>query len=43
MVVMFCTVFAAVGVFAKLQPGNQYAVQKANKPVRTAGSPDNVK
>jgi hypothetical protein len=36
---MFCTLFVAVSFFAKQQPDNSYVLQKADRLVRTAGTP----
>ena len=36
---MFCTAFVAFSFFAREQPENTYVLQKADKLVRTAGSP----
>ena len=37
--VMFCAVFIAVSFFAREQPENHYVLLKADRLVRTAGSP----
>jgi hypothetical protein len=36
---MFCAAFIAFSFFAREQPENTYVLQKADKLVRTAGSP----
>ena len=36
---MFCAAFVAFSFFAREQPANTYVLQKADKLVRTAGSP----
>jgi len=36
---MFCAAFVAFSFFAREQPENTYVLQKADKLVRTAGSP----
>jgi hypothetical protein len=36
---MFCALFVAVSFFAREQPANGYVLQKADRLVRTAGSP----
>jgi hypothetical protein len=36
---MFCTLFVAVSFFAREQPANTYVLQKADRLVRTAGTP----
>ena len=36
---MFCVAFVAFSFFAREQPANTYVLQKADKLVRTAGSP----
>jgi hypothetical protein len=36
---MFCALFVAVSFFAKAQPENHYVLQKADRLVRTAGTP----
>jgi hypothetical protein len=36
---LFCAAFVAVGFFARAQPDNGYVLIKADKPVRTAGTP----
>ena len=36
---MFCTLFVAISFFAKEQPENHYVLLKADKLVRTAGTP----
>ena len=37
---LFCGLFVAVAFFAREQPETNYALKKADKLVRTAGSPD---
>jgi hypothetical protein len=39
---MFCALFVAVSFFAREQPENHYVLQKADRLVRTAGSPQPV-
>jgi hypothetical protein len=36
---MFCALFVAVSFFAREQPENHYVLQKADRLVRTAGTP----
>jgi hypothetical protein len=36
---MSCALFVAISFFAKEQPENHYVLQKADRLVRTAGSP----
>jgi hypothetical protein len=36
---IFCTLFVAVSFFAREQPANTYVLQKADRLVRTAGTP----
>jgi hypothetical protein len=36
---LFCAAFVAISFFAREQPANSYVLQKADKLVRTAGSP----
>ncbi|MEO6779554.1 MAG: hypothetical protein ABI407_01055 [Bradyrhizobium sp.] len=36
---MCCALFVAVSFFARKQPANTYVLQKADRLVRTAGSP----
>jgi hypothetical protein len=36
---MFCAAFVAFSFFAREQPENHYVLQKADKLVRTAGTP----
>jgi hypothetical protein len=36
---MFCAVFVAISFFAREQPENNYVLLKADKLVRTAGTP----
>ena len=36
---LFCTAFVAISFFAREQPDNAYVLIKADKPVRTAGTP----
>jgi hypothetical protein len=36
---MFCAAFVAFSFFAREQPENTYVLQKADKLVRTAGTP----
>jgi hypothetical protein len=36
---LFCTAFVAISFFAREQPGNIYVFVKADKLVRTAGTP----
>jgi hypothetical protein len=36
---MFCALFVAVSFFAREQPQSQYVLQKADRLVRTAGTP----
>jgi hypothetical protein len=36
---MLCAVFVAISFFARQQPENNYVLLKADKLVRTAGSP----
>ena len=35
----FCALFVAISFFAREQPENHYVLQKADRLVRTAGSP----
>jgi hypothetical protein len=35
----FCTLFVAVSFLAREQPANSYVLQKADRLVRTAGTP----
>ena len=37
---MFGALFVAIAFFAREQPANTYVVQKADRHVRTAGTPD---
>jgi len=37
--VMFCAAFVLVSFFAREQPENHYVLQKADRLVRTAGTP----
>jgi hypothetical protein len=39
---MFCAVFVAVSFFAREQPENHYVLLKADKLVRTAGTPSHA-
>jgi hypothetical protein len=36
---LFCALFVAISFFAREQPDNHYVLQKADRLVRTAGSP----
>jgi len=36
---LFCALFVAVSFFAREQPDNHYVLQKADRLVRTAGTP----
>ena len=36
---LFCAVFVAIGFFAREQPDNTYVLVKADRLVRTAGTP----
>ena len=36
---LFCTAFVAISFFARQQPDNNYVLIKADKLVRTAGTP----
>lgn len=36
---MFCALFVAVSLLAREQPANTYVLQKADRLVRTAGTP----
>jgi hypothetical protein len=36
---LFCAAFVAISFFAREQPANTYVLQKADRLVRTAGSP----
>ena len=36
---LFCAAFVAISFFAREQPGNNYVLVKADKLVRTAGTP----
>ena len=36
---LFCAAFVAISFFAREQPDNAYVLIKADKPVRTAGTP----
>lgn len=36
---LFCAVFVLISFFAREQPDNTYVLQKADRIVRTAGSP----
>jgi hypothetical protein len=36
---LFCAAFVAISFFAKAQPDNNYVLIKADKLVRTAGTP----
>jgi len=36
---LFCAAFVAISFFAKEQPDNNYVLTKADKLVRTAGTP----
>jgi hypothetical protein len=36
---LFCAAFVAISFFAREQPGNNYVLIKADKLVRTAGTP----
>ena len=36
---LFCTLFVAISFFAREQPDNHYVLQKADRLVRTAGTP----
>jgi hypothetical protein len=36
---LFCAAFVAISFFAREQPDNSYVLIKADKPVRTAGTP----
>jgi hypothetical protein len=36
---MFCALFVAISFFAREQPENHYVLQKADRLVRTAGTP----
>lgn len=37
--VLFCAAFVLISFFAREQPDNTYVLQKADRMVRTAGSP----
>ena len=37
--ILICAAFVAISFFAKEQPGNNYVLIKADKLVRTAGTP----
>jgi hypothetical protein len=39
---IFCTLFVTVSFFAREQPENHYVLQKADRLVRTAGTPQPV-
>lgn len=39
---LFCGMFVAICFFAREQPQNNYVLQKADKLVRSAGSPPTV-
>jgi hypothetical protein len=40
---LFCAAFVAIGFFAREQPDNNYVLIKADKLVRTAGTPPPAK
>jgi hypothetical protein len=40
---LFCTAFVAISFFAREQPDNNYALVKADRLVRTAGTPSSAK
>jgi len=40
---LFCAAFVAISFFAREQPDNTYVLIKANKLVRTAGTPFSAK
>jgi hypothetical protein len=40
---LFCAAFVAISFFAKEQPDNNYVLIKADKLVRTAGTPSSAK
>jgi len=40
---LFCAVFVAISFFAREQPDNNYVLIKADKLVRTAGTPPPAK
>jgi len=40
---LFCAAFVAISFFAKEQPANSYVLIKADKLVRTAGTPTPTK
>jgi hypothetical protein len=40
---LFCAAFVAISYFAKEQPDNTYVLVKADRLVRTAGSPTTAK
>ena len=40
---LFCAAFVAISFFAKEQPANSYVLIKADKLVRTAGTPTPAK
>jgi hypothetical protein len=40
---LFCAAFVAISFFAREQPDNNYVLVKADKPVRTAGTPSPAK
>jgi hypothetical protein len=39
---LFCGAFVAVSFFAREQPQNNYVLQKADKLIRSAGSPPSL-
>ena len=39
---MFCAVFVGISFFAREQPENHYVLLKADKLVRTAGTPQHA-
>ena len=39
---MFCAVFVSISFFAREQPENHYVLLKADKLVRTAGTPQHA-
>lgn len=40
---LFCSVFVAISFFARQQPENTYVLIKADRLVRTAGTPSAVR
>jgi hypothetical protein len=39
---LFCGMFVAISFFAREQPQNNYVLQKADKLIRSAGSPPSL-